>query len=43
MDYWWESKEETDHKKGQDVGGWIILRSIFDWMGWNELDLCGWA
>jgi hypothetical protein len=31
--YWWESQKERDHKEDQDVGGWIILKWIFE--RWN--------
>jgi hypothetical protein len=27
--YWWESQGERDHLEDQAVGGWIILRWIF--------------
>jgi hypothetical protein len=28
--YWWESQDERDHEEDQDVGGWIILKWIFE-------------
>jgi hypothetical protein len=28
--YWCESHKERDHKKDQDVGGWIILKLILE-------------
>jgi hypothetical protein len=28
--YWWESQEERDHWKDQDVGGWTILNWILE-------------
>jgi hypothetical protein len=31
--YWWESQKERDHKEDQDVGGWMILRWIFQRWG----------
>jgi hypothetical protein len=39
--YWWESQRERDHYEDQDVGGWMILRWIFEgWDGvmWTGLD-----
>jgi hypothetical protein len=32
--YWWEIQMEKDHQEDQDVGGWIILKSILErWRG----------
>jgi hypothetical protein len=28
--YWWKSQKGRDHWKDQDVGGWTILKSIFE-------------
>jgi hypothetical protein len=28
--YWWESQRERDHYDDQDIGGWLILRLIFE-------------
>jgi hypothetical protein len=28
--YWWESQKERDHWEDEDVGGWIILKWIFE-------------
>jgi hypothetical protein len=39
--YWWESQKERDHWEDQDVGGWTILKWIFDSMGWCGFDWCG--
>jgi hypothetical protein len=36
--YWWESQKERDHKEDQKIGGWIILKWIFEryyWMVWT--------
>jgi hypothetical protein len=30
MYYWLESQKGRDHKEDQDIGGWIILRWIFE-------------
>jgi hypothetical protein len=41
--YWWESQKERDHYEDQDVGGWTILKWIFErkdgmvWTGSNWL------
>jgi hypothetical protein len=35
--YWWGSQKVRDHWEDRDVGGWTILKWIFDWMGWYEL------
>jgi hypothetical protein len=36
---WWERQKERDHWEDQDVGGWIIIKSILEkWMGWCGLD-----
>jgi hypothetical protein len=35
--YWWESQNEGDHEKNQDVGGWIMLKWILNRMGWYGL------
>jgi hypothetical protein len=38
--YWWESQKESAHWEDQDVGGWIILKWILDWIDlaedWNQ-------
>jgi hypothetical protein len=36
--YWFESQKESDHWEDQGVGGWTILKWIFDRMGWYGLD-----
>jgi hypothetical protein len=28
--YWWEIKKKGDHKKEEEVGGWIILKRIIE-------------
>jgi hypothetical protein len=28
--YWWEGRKERDHWEDQDVGGWIVLKWIFE-------------
>jgi hypothetical protein len=28
--YWWESQKERDHYEDKYVGGWTILKWIFD-------------
>jgi hypothetical protein len=28
--YWWESKEERDHREDQGIGGWTILKWILE-------------
>jgi hypothetical protein len=28
--YWWESQMERDHYEDQNIGGWIILKSILE-------------
>jgi hypothetical protein len=33
--YWWESRKERDHWEDQGVGGWTILKWIFE--GWIDL------
>jgi hypothetical protein len=30
VEYWWESQKGRDHYEDQDVGGWIILKWIFE-------------
>jgi hypothetical protein len=35
--YLWESQKVRDHWKDQNVGGWTILKWIFDSMGWIGL------
>jgi hypothetical protein len=38
--YWWESHKVRDHWEDQDVGGWTILKCIFerqDGMDWIDL------
>jgi hypothetical protein len=36
--YWWESQKETDHWEDRDVGGWTILKWIFERIGWDGVD-----
>jgi hypothetical protein len=36
--YWWESQKETDHKEGQDVGVWVILKRILREKRWGGMD-----
>jgi hypothetical protein len=40
--YWWESQKEINHCENQDVGGWIISKSMLEkWNGvvWSGLIL----
>jgi hypothetical protein len=46
---WWESRKEGDHWEDQDVGGWTILKWIFErqngivWLGliWLRIGTSG--
>jgi hypothetical protein len=39
IDYLWEGQKERNHYEDHEVGGWIILRWIFDrdGIGWYGL------
>jgi hypothetical protein len=46
--YWRESKKETDHWEDQNVGGWTIIKLIFEiehgmvWLGfWLRIGISG--
>jgi hypothetical protein len=37
LGYWWEIREEREHKEDQDIGGWIILIwGDMDWIGLTQ-------
>jgi hypothetical protein len=36
--YWWESQNERDLWKDQDVGEWSILKWILREIGWDGMD-----
>jgi hypothetical protein len=35
--YWWESQKERDHQEDRDVGGWTLIKWIFE-IGWDGMD-----